>query len=131
MVRKGLHALNLLVLSAPGTGAGGTCVGQGEQGTRAASQLLPRPLAFRNSTAVKLLVAKDSLQSSEALTPRIHLLSSSNLSFNNAANIISHLRLVRSVLCLAGLFVSPRHLVPSRPNGKRLWLLKLITYVTA
>lgn len=84
-----------------------------------------------NSTAVKLMVAKDLLRSSEALTPRMHLLSSSDLSFNNAANIISHLCLVRSALCLAVPFVSHRHLEPFCSNRERLWLLKLITYPAA
>lgn len=73
---------------------------------------LPHPLALGNLTAVKALVAKSLLQPSEAVTPHIHLLSSSSLSFNYVANIISHRCLVRSVLCLVVLLVSPRHLVP-------------------
>lgn len=73
---------------------------------------LAHPLALGNLTAVKALVAKGLLQPSEAVTPHIHLLSSSNLSFNDVANIISHRCLVCSVLCLAVLLVSRRHLVP-------------------
>lgn len=90
----------------------------------------PAP-CLENSTAVKLVVAKNLLRSSEALTPHMHLLSSFNLSFNDAASIISHLCLVRCVLCLAVPFVSPRHLEPYCSNGERLRLLKLIAYPAA
>lgn len=110
--------------------AGGTCVDGVSRRPELSPSYCPAP-CLGNLTAAKLVVAKGLLRSSEALTPRMHLLSSSNLSFNNAANIISHLCLVHSVLCLAVPFVSPRHLEPCCSNGERLWLLKLITYPAA
>lgn len=86
-VREMLHPINLLLLKVLGALHQQEHVWKGSRGAELCP--CPSPLALGNLTAVKPLVAKDLLQSPKALTPHLHLLPSTRLSFENAASTVS------------------------------------------